>query len=488
MRPLQGVVFVLAVLVVSAPLFGQTAGFYGQCPQPMPIDLPTALRLADANNPTIRIAEARVREAQARLDQAGVLWLPNLTLGTTYLRHDGQIQNARAEVFTVSRSSLFAGGGPQLRLTTSEAYFLPLVARRLTQAEVAAARAVTNNVQLDAALGYLDLVEAFGRVAVNADTLARARQMQQTAVAGHRAGLNKTAADINRATTEVKLREQEALDLRGRAGAASARLARLLLLQPTVELQPADAAVLPLTLVPTHYTLEQLVEMGLQNRPETAAYQAALAAAQDRTRQAQLDPFLPRVQLDYLGGVFGGGRNDVVGNFNGRGDLTASLYWEWRNLGLGNRALVRERAAATEQANYRLVEVQARVGAEVTEAARLAGARFATLEAGQEAVRQALEMYRKLVESSFGMAGPRPQFDALEPLLAIQALNQARVQYLTEVVEFNRAQFRLYTALGQPPLGALPETAPQPLAVPVVPPLSPPALPAPRPLPPDSKP
>ena len=41
-------------------------------------------------------------------------------------------------------------------------------------------------------------------------------------------------------------------------------------------------------------------------------------------------------------------------------------------------------------------------------------------------------------------------FDALRPLQAIQTLNQARVNYLTAVLDFNRAQYRLYAALGYP--------------------------------------
>jgi len=41
-------------------------------------------------------------------------------------------------------------------------------------------------------------------------------------------------------------------------------------------------------------------------------------------------------------------------------------------------------------------------------------------------------------------------------LQAIQFLNQARLNYLTNVIEFNRAQYRLYTALGNPP-----DTAPR---------------------------
>ena len=38
--------------------------------------------------------------------------------------------------------------------------------------------------------------------------------------------------------------------------------------------------------------------------------------------------------------------------------------------------------------------------------------------------------------------------DATSAVLVEQALNQARVQYLQQVVEFNRSQFRLYAAIG----------------------------------------
>ena len=68
-------------------------------------------------------------------------------------------------------------------------------------------------------------------------------------------------------------------------------------------------------------------------------------------------------------------------------------------------------------------------------------------------------MFRKLSATSFGMIGPRGQFDALEPLLAVQSLNQSRLQLLAAITEYNRAQYRLFTALGQPAVGA-PPTAP----------------------------
>ena len=64
-------------------------------------------------------------------------------------------------------------------------------------------------------LGYLDLLEVHAMLAINSDTLIRAEQLLSAAEAGAKAGLNKTAAEANRASTEVKLREQERDVLRG---------------------------------------------------------------------------------------------------------------------------------------------------------------------------------------------------------------------------------------------------------------------------------
>ena len=47
----------------------------------MPIDLPYALHLVNASNPTIAIAQERVQQAYLRQREAQVLWLPNLWAG-----------------------------------------------------------------------------------------------------------------------------------------------------------------------------------------------------------------------------------------------------------------------------------------------------------------------------------------------------------------------------------------------------------------------
>src|SRR5207302_7002000 len=95
------------------------------------------------------------------------------------------------------------------------------------------------------------------------------------------------------------------------------------------------------------------------------------------------------------------------------------------------------------------------VGEEVTVAAQIARLRKESLDVAQTSVTEALEMWRKLERSSLNLVSPKAVVDTLEPVLALQALNQAWNLYLNEVIEYNRAQFQLYTALGQPPLEAL---------------------------------
>ena len=67
------------------------------------------------------------------------------------------------------------------------------------------------------------------------------------------------------------------------------------------------------------------------------------------------------------------------------------------------------------------------------------------------------------------MTEPKTDLDTLEPLLALQTLPRPAFQYLNAVVEYNRAQFQLYTAMGRPAADALPKSCATPVAVPTVP-------------------
>ena len=96
------------------------------------------------------------------------------------------------------------------------------------------------------------------------------------------------------------------------------------------------------------------------------------------------------------------------------------------------------------------------------------------MDRAQEAVRQAERawpiVYKTTFNATFRAVGAAQRFEALELLWAERDLDQARRQYLTEVIEYNRAQFQLYWALGQPPMESLGQAASLPIKTPVLPP------------------
>jgi outer membrane protein TolC len=446
-------------------------------PTTLPIDLAYALTLVNAANPTIALARERVQEANARRQEAAVLWIPNAWIGgnpqsptfvPTFYHHDGNVQNAMGRVFDTVKTNFFLGAGLTLDYSLADALFLPRIARQVQNAVVARARAVEFDVQLQVASAYLDLLRVYGALAVNAEALTNAEQMLAYAEQAERNGLGKTTADANRARAEVAALREERINLEGDTGVASARLAQLLLLDPVVDLIPADRTVVPIALVPISGPLDEFIAVALLNRPELAESRALIQAALIEWRGNKVRPLIPTLQVFFYEGSFQGG-TPVLGNTGRRDDIVAQASWELRNGGLGDWFRVKESRSRYNQANLHLLEIQAQVGAEVAAAAKqvLAGER--ALRSAQESVRESEEMWTRLSRAAFGFAGPARQYDPLEALLAEQQLYRNRLRYLDETIAFNRNQFRLYWAMGKPPRCALPEAQPVPVQVPVLP-------------------
>jgi hypothetical protein len=130
------------------------------------------------------------------------------------------------------------------------------------------------------------------------------------------------------------------------------------------------------------------------------------------------------------------------------------LLWKLDNLGFTNLALFRQRRAENKAALLELFRTQDRVAAEVVQA--VAQAELAHLRAAQAEVE--LKNALKNVEQNLvGLENPVRKGDLIlllvrpqEVVAALQALGQAYTDYFGAVADANRAQFRLYRALGQP--------------------------------------
>src|SRR5689334_13324280 len=76
-----------------------------------PIDLPTALRLAGAQNLDIQIARERLREAQANRRSALEQFFPWVAPGVQYHRRDGLAQAVPAGTISEAHFDSYSPGG-----------------------------------------------------------------------------------------------------------------------------------------------------------------------------------------------------------------------------------------------------------------------------------------------------------------------------------------------------------------------------------------
>jgi outer membrane protein TolC len=447
-----------------------------------PIDLAGALRLAGARDLDIAIARQQVCRAIADLQQARALWLPSIFIGPTWYRLDGQVQAIDGKVMTVSRSSLFLGGlassanlypaappgsgfppmtGLFSILRFSDAIFLPMAARRVVAASQADLRAATNDAVLAASEAYFDLLRASGVLAIESEAVANAGALSENTGSFMRSG-EGLEADHRRILTELGRRHGNVEDAVGQLEVASANLVQLLVLDPNRVLAPVEPAETVIRLIPDEVPLDDMIVQGLHHRPELASAQDLVDATLLRLKQARLRPLVPSLAFSYAGGGFGGGPNAFFGNFGARGDATISLFWELQNLGFADRAIARRSQADHKVAALRLLKMENQVAAEVVTAykARIAAAR--RMKQATPAVAEALESLRLNLVNIRRGAGLQGATRPIEVLQPIQALVQARADYLDAVLAYNRAQFRLYRALGHLPTLPAPSGTPIP--------------------------
>ena len=111
---------------------------------------------------------------------ADVLWLPSLTFGVDYLRHDGRTQDAAGNLLDVSRSSFMAGLGPNAVVPVADALFAPLAAeRRCAGARRFDEQSTANDTVLSAAEAYFNVQQARGELTA-ADDLANCAERNCT--------------------------------------------------------------------------------------------------------------------------------------------------------------------------------------------------------------------------------------------------------------------------------------------------------------------
>jgi outer membrane protein TolC len=457
-----------------------------------PIDLTTALNLAGVQNPELNIARTRILEAAALRQLAAAYFLPSINPGMNYDSHTGNLQQSDGNILSLNRSAVYVGAGANavgsgtvtipgvfLNENVGQGIFAYLASRQTVRQREFATIAVRNQLFLQVTWAYSELLRAEARRAAQLQARDEARVIAKLTADYAKTGQGREA-DANRAATQLARREGYIQAAEGEVLTASAVLCRLLNLDPSIRLHPTDAFVVPHPIVPDPIPVAELIATALLNRPELAAQRAAIQAALMNLNGAKVLPFSPTTLVGFSAGGFGGGSNlvrPIFSNLGGREDLDAIMYWTIQNLGVGNVALIRLARAQLKVTEYQQIEILNRVRADVAEAYARTHARYAQIGTYEDAVRSGYLAYHEDLDRTFLMGGDRPR-DVLpiELLNSFDLLANARVEYIDSIVDYNRAQFAMYVALGQPPAntlahpvpvdGVVPRNVPAPRTVP----------------------
>ena len=446
----------------------------------LPINLATALRLADGRPLIVAAAQASAWSAEAQLQKAKVLWLPAFMVNATYARHDGPLDfnqgiNVPQGVGLYGQPAPGGFGKPLNQninwfiagvslyqvVATTDAIFQPLAARQVLDAKRWDIQTAKNDIVLEVARCYFNVHRFRGQYAGALYTVQEGRRL--TATINTLARDLVPAVEVDRARNLLAYLEQQSVSARANWRVASADLTQVLRLDARALCEPLERDHLQITLLDPSRPLDELIEMGLRNRPELAASQADIKAAMVRIRQEKMRPLLPSVLLtgwETPGGmvpeasIFGTGRGSKFNNWSFRDDVSMQFIWQLDSFGFGNLALIKKRRGEQSQAIAKLMQAQDAVAAEINQAQAQVQSAAARVVQAERSLRTGLVTYQRSVE---GLGQTQRFGDVLELIYrpqevvyALKKLHEAFNEYFNTVAYYNTSQFMLFHALGYP--------------------------------------
>jgi outer membrane protein TolC len=413
--------------------------------EPNTIDLPTALKLAGANNLDVLIAREKVTEARAASDSARARFFPLIVPSVVVRRHEENVQDAGGRILDADKQSLAAGIALNAQLDLGETYYQNLVAKQLVRSSEAALAGRQRDATYRAAIAYFDLARARAGV-IAAEEAARisgrhAEQINATTEAGL-----TFQGDASRVRAARERAELSLVRLRTDQRIAAARLAELLHMDPTVELTPVDADLAPLSLVTAADDIGAMISRALAARPEIDEASVRLQVAQTNRRGATYGPLIPTLGAQASVGGLGGGPagSRLTRDFDMSSDYSFGVSWRVGPGGLLDRNRQREAASREKQVELELEKIRDLIRRQVVEQ----HARLRSLASQIDLAKKALEA----ADQTARLSRQRRETGVsavLEDLQAEEELARARRDYLSTVADFNQAQYALRFATGE---------------------------------------
>ena len=406
------------------------------------IDLPTVLRLARAGNLEVRMAREGLAEARGAYQSTVLQFLPWLSPGISFRRHEHLIQDVSGNIIEANKESYSPGAALTAQVDLGESVYRSLAARQDVRAAEQGLAAQRQNSVMAAVGGYFDLLAAQAQTGVSREAWRIAEELDRQLVNAVGAGLAYRGDEL-RARIQAGQAEQAVQRARAAERIAGARLAERLHLDPAVALTAADGDLVPLTLVATNSALAPMIAGALARRPEMRQSEAGLAAAEATRRGAVYGPLIPTVGGQaYIGGL-GGGVDDGPSRFGKTEDFSATLSWRIGPGGLFDPARKERSRSRMESARLAQERLRDQVIREVVESLT----RFRSLADQLDSARRTLAAATEAEK----LAEQRKEFAVgivLETIQTQQDLARARDSWVTLIAEFNKSQYDLERVTG----------------------------------------
>ncbi|HTA27913.1 MAG TPA: TolC family protein [Bacteroidia bacterium] len=404
----------------------------------IPVNLTTILKLAGANNLTIKQYELQYDLSLAQIDKAKEWFLPIISVGPTMHYLSGAVMQTNGSILNdATQKELWLGGGIVGTLDFKNGIYTVMAKKQQSVAVKFENQAQRNNIILEAISDYYDLMVAqfnysqLFNLLSQSDTLTQ--QIKVQVDAGIRYQSEYLLAQSNYNHIYFELSDAE-VQMRKKSDA----LLSILNIDTNALLISSDTGIAPIAIIKGSADTG-LTTQYIQNRPEYKSMQAELNSVQAEKKSTTVGLLMPKLEVatpDAMLGTFGepyynsyrldaGLLWDIpIGRILYKGDLkiyNAEINMEQNNMQKFGNIVHQQIADARAQIELSLEQI-----------------RFSkkSLEQSNKALTQSIERER------IGTVLP------FEVFQTEQFYVQAENDYLKAVSDYNKAQYQLYVAMG----------------------------------------
>lgn len=423
----------------------------------IPIDLEKVLELGGASNLTIMEYKERQKLSLAELTKAKEWWLPEIYAGMQTHQLWGAAMNTDGRfALDLNRQNLWTGLGVNANWDFAEGIYNARSATLYSQASSFLTQAERNQQLLQMIYTYYDLMtaqlnhNAYQNLVIQSDSIVRHIEIQVEGGLRYESELLLAKSNKNHLKVEMFNAKKDHNN-------ASAVLKKLLNISQNVKLVSAEKSLLPLDFVADPSSgqagLKTEVDSAYLIRPEMKANELQWQALKTDRKRYTTGLFIPELMVGSYVSYFGKIRGNVTPMVPADYPTTQQLYPAsvldvsllWK-IPLGDLTFRGNRK--TYDSKLRLKAIEARqIKVQVNEEIAIAGS---GLQLGKEQIETAKEavdfttaaLNQSIERQKIGTALPFEVFQAQQFFL------QAQLDYLKAVSAYNKAQYRLYVAMG----------------------------------------